>query len=162
MEDGEYLAEQCAAHCIFGLLGHDPIQVEWKPPISSPYHKREISPLDPLKRKEKACKARENLCGPVGGCCETQFCRSKKDTTSPVEALVISNCARHLCASMSLTKRFRQFGRAEHICDALEVVCHRREADFDPCTGQPPHEQTRMPEDTVLDRREGMLDRAST
>ena len=79
-------------------------------------------------------------CGQERGCCETQFCRSNKDTTSPVEALVISNCARHLCASMSLTKRFRQFGRAEHICDALEVVCHRREADFDPCTRQPAHQ----------------------
>jgi hypothetical protein len=29
----------------------------------------------------------------------------------------------------------------------LDVVCHRREADFDPCTGQPSHQQTRMSED---------------
>ena len=38
----------------------------------------------------------------------------------------------------------------------------RREADFDPCTGQPAHQQTRMSEDTVLDRRKGMLDGGST
>ena len=59
-------------------------------------------------------------------------------------------------------KRFGQFGCAEHVRDALEVVCHRREAHFDPCTGQTAHQQPRMPEDTVLDRREGMLDSAST
>jgi hypothetical protein len=59
-------------------------------------------------------------------------------------------------------KRFRQFGCTEHVCDALDVVCHRCEADFDSCTGQPAHQQTRMPKDAVLDRRDGMLDRAST
>jgi hypothetical protein len=58
-------------------------------------------------------------------------------------------------------KRFRQFGCTEHVCDALDVVCHRCEADFDSCTGQPAHQQTRMPKDAVLDRRDGMLDRAS-
>ena len=66
------------------------------------------------------------------------------------------------CALSGVMKRLRQFGCAEHVCDAPDVVCHRREADFDPCTGQPAHQQTRMPEDTVLDRREGMLDSAST
>jgi hypothetical protein len=30
-------------------------------------------------------------------------------------------------------KRLRQFGCAEHVRDALEVLCHRREADFDAC-----------------------------
>jgi hypothetical protein len=59
-------------------------------------------------------------------------------------------------------KRFGQFGCAKDVCDALQVICHRREADFDPCTGQPAHQQTRMSEDTVLDRREGMLDGGST
>jgi hypothetical protein len=58
-------------------------------------------------------------------------------------------------------KRFGQFGCAEHVCDALDVVCHRREADFDPCAGQSAHQQTRMPKDTVLDRCEGMFDSAS-
>jgi hypothetical protein len=33
-----------------------------------------------------------------------------------------------------VVKRFRQFGCAEHICDALEVICHRCEADFGLCT----------------------------
>ena len=55
-------------------------------------------------------------------------------------------------------KRFRQFDRAQHVCDALDVVRHLREADFDPCTGQPTHQQTWMSKDAVLDRREGMLD----
>jgi hypothetical protein len=32
--------------------------------------KREISPPDPLKRKEKPRQVRENLCGPVRGCYE--------------------------------------------------------------------------------------------
>lgn len=49
-------------------------------------------------------------------------------------------------------KRFRQFDRAEHVCDALEVICHCREPNFDLCTGQAAHQQTRMSEDTVLDR----------
>ena len=31
-----------------------------------------------------------------------------------------------------MIKRFRQFGRAEHVCDALDVVCHRREEIFVP------------------------------
>jgi hypothetical protein len=31
-------------------------------------------------------------------------------------------------------KRFRQFGCAKHVRHALDVVRHRREADFDPCT----------------------------
>jgi hypothetical protein len=57
---------------------------------------------------------------------------------------------------------FRQFGYTENVRDELEVVCHRRDADFDLCTGQPSHQQTRMSEDTVFDRSEGMLDRAST
>lgn len=59
-------------------------------------------------------------------------------------------------------KRFCQFGCAKHICDALQVICHRRESDFDPCAGQPANQQTRMSEDTVLDRREGTLDGGST
>lgn len=59
-------------------------------------------------------------------------------------------------------KRFDQFGCAEQVCDALQVICHRRESDFAPCTGQPTHQQTRMSEDPVLDRREGMLDGGST
>jgi len=33
-------------------------------------------------------------------------------------------------------KRFRQFDRAEHVCDALQVIRHRREADLDRCTEQ--------------------------
>jgi hypothetical protein len=33
---------------------------------------------------------------------------------------------------------------------------------FDLCAGQPAHKQTRVPENTVLDHRERMLDRAST
>jgi hypothetical protein len=32
-----------------------------------------------------------------------------------------------------VVKRFRQFGCAEHVCDAFEVICHRRETDFDLC-----------------------------
>jgi hypothetical protein len=59
------------------------------------------------------------------------------------------------CALSGVMKRLRQFGCAEHVCDALQVVCHRREADFDLCTGQPAHQQTRMSEDTVLNRSEG-------
>ena len=58
-------------------------------------------------------------------------------------------------------KRFGQFGCAKDVCDALQVICHRREADFDLCTGQSAHQQTRMSEDTVLDRREGVLDGGS-
>jgi hypothetical protein len=57
-----------------------------------------------------------------------------------------------------LMKRSSQLGRAEHIHHALDVVCHRRQADFDLCTGQPTHQQTGMSEDPVLDRCEGMLD----
>ena len=45
--------------------------------------------------------------------------------------------------------------------DAFQVICHRREVDFDLCTGQPAHQQTRMSEDTVLHRSEGMLDGGS-
>ena len=41
-------------------------------------------------------------------------------------------------------KRFSQSGCAEHVRDALDVVCHRRKADFDPYTGQRAHQQTRM------------------
>jgi hypothetical protein len=29
-----------------------------------------------------------------------------------------------------MTKRFCQFGCAEHVCNALDVVCHRRKADL--------------------------------
>jgi hypothetical protein len=39
----------------------------------------------------------------------------------------------------------------------LQVTCHRRESDFDPCTVQTAHQQTRMSEDTVPNCREGML-----
>ena len=35
-----------------------------------------------------------------------------------------------------------------------------RDAGFEPCAGYPAHRQTRLPEDTVLDRRKRMLDRA--
>ena len=55
-------------------------------------------------------------------------------------------------------KRFRQFDRVQQLCHALYVVRHRRETDFDPCTGQPAHQQTWMSKDTVLDIREEMLD----
>jgi len=58
-------------------------------------------------------------------------------------------------------ERFRQLGCAQHICDAFQVISHRREADFDLCTGQSAHQQTRMSEDTVLDRRERMLNGGS-
>jgi hypothetical protein len=67
-------------------------------------------------------------------CCETQFRRWCKDARSSlVDALMMSDCARHECASSSLMKRFRQFGCTEHIRHALDVVCHRCQADFDPC-----------------------------
>jgi hypothetical protein len=66
------------------------------------------------------------------------------------------------CALLGVMQRFRQVGCTENVRDALEVVCHRSEADFDLCTGQASHQQTRMSEDTVLDRCEGMLDSAST
>ena len=46
----------------------------------------------------------------------------------------ISDCAFGRCVRSGLMKGFRQFRCAEHICDALEVVSHRREADFDLCT----------------------------
>ena len=39
-------------------------------------------------------------------------------------------------------KRFGHFGCTEQVCDALKVVCHRREADFDPDAGQPAHQQS--------------------
>jgi hypothetical protein len=39
----------------------------------------------------------------------------------------------------------------------LDVVCHRREADFDHCTGHQAHQDTRGPEDTELDRCDGVL-----
>ncbi len=93
---------------------------------------------------------------------ETQFRKLSNDANALAEVLRIWDCAFGRCALSGVMKRFRQFGCAEHTCDALDVVCHRREADFDPCTGQPAHQQTRMSEDTVLDRREGMLDSAST
>ena len=35
-----------------------------------------------------------------------------------------------------------------------------RDARFEPCAGYPAHRQTRLPEDTVVDRRERMLDPA--
>jgi hypothetical protein len=39
------------------------------------------------------------------------------------------------CALSGVMKRFRYFGGSKHVSDALEIVCHRREADFRPCTG---------------------------
>jgi hypothetical protein len=59
-------------------------------------------------------------------------------------------------------KSLRQSGCAKQICDALEVVSHRREADFGSYARQPKHQQTRVAEDTVSDRCEWMLNRAST
>jgi hypothetical protein len=35
------------------------------------------------------------------------------------------------------------------------------ETDLDPCTGQPAHQQRWMPEDAVLDHREGMVRQCS-
>ena len=73
----------------------------------------------------------------------------------------IRNCALRRRSLSGEVKRFRQFGCAEHVCDALEVVSHCRYAYFGSRTGQPTHQQTRMSEDAVLDRSVRMLDRAS-
>lgn len=54
-------------------------------------------------------------------------------------------------------KRFRQFGCAEHVRDALEVVSHDGDADFGLSACQASQQQTRMPEDAVFDCSEGML-----
>jgi hypothetical protein len=67
------------------------------------------------------------------------------------DASRIWNRAFRRCVLLRVKERFRQFGYAEHVRDAFDVVCHRREAEFSPCTGQPAHQQTRMPEDPVLD-----------
>jgi len=40
------------------------------------------------------------------------------------------------CVRSRAMKRFRQFDCTEYVCDALQVVCHCREADFDLCTRQ--------------------------
>jgi hypothetical protein len=54
-------------------------------------------------------------------------------------------------------KRRRHFGCAEHVGDALEVVSHCGDADFGSRTGQTTHQQTRMSENAVFDRREGVF-----
>ena len=36
-----------------------------------------------------------------------------------------------MCLS-GVMERFGQFGYAKHVRDALGVMCHRRESDFDP------------------------------
>src|ERR1700745_2033743 len=91
----------------------------------------------------------------------TQFRRSEKDGEGIAHDLRTWSCAFRPDALSRVMQRIRQFGCTEHVRDALEVVCDRCEADFDLCTGQTAHQQTRMPEDTVFDRSEGMLDRRS-
>jgi hypothetical protein len=54
-----------------------------------------------------------------------------------------------------------RFGDIEHISNALQVISHRSDANFDPRTGQTPHQQSCMPEDSIFYRREGMFDCAS-
>src|SRR6185437_9152738 len=47
---------------------------------------------------------------------------------------------------------------AEQVEDALQVVCHGGEPDFDLCAAGASQQQSGMAEDTVLERGEGMLD----
>ena len=49
---------------------------------------------------------------------------------APADALNIWDCAFDRSALSGVMKRFGQFGCAEHVCDALQVIRHRREADF--------------------------------
>jgi hypothetical protein len=67
------------------------------------------------------------------------------------DASRIWNRAFRRCVLLRVKECFRQFGYAEHVRDEFDIVCHRRKAEFSPCTGQPAHQQTRMPEDPVLD-----------
>jgi hypothetical protein len=59
--------------------------------------------------------------------------------------------------SSSEVEGFRQFGYSKHLSHALEVICHCRETDFDLCTAQSAHQETRVSKDLVLDRRKGVL-----
>lgn len=54
------------------------------------------------------------------------------------------------------------FGCTEHVCDALEVVCHGRETNFDFRAGKFTKQETRVSKNPVLDRRKGVLDGRST
>ena len=99
--------------------------------------------------------------GQFRGCCETQLRRCQRGTTPLAGEIMISDFGFRRCALSGVMKGFRNFDCAEHVRDALEVVCHRREADFDLCTGQPTHQQTRMSENSVLHSSEGMLDGGS-
>lgn len=94
----------------------------------------------------------------VRGCYKTQFRRLSKGTIALGNTLRILELCVPSPGLSGVMERLRQFDRAEHVCNALEVVCHRREADFNPCTGQSAHQQTWMSEDPVLDRCERMLD----
>ena len=62
----------------------------------------------------------------------------------------IRDCASRSRSLSGEVERFRQLDRAEHVCDALQVIRHRRETNFDLCTGQPAHQQTRMSEDSAV------------
>jgi hypothetical protein len=107
----------------------------------------------PLKRKEKACKARENLSGPVRGRYETQFSKwgADRGIRAGAGACEIRNCTVWGDALRGSTKRFRQFGCADHVGDALEVVSRCGNTDFRLCTGQTAHQQTGMSEDAVFE-----------
>jgi hypothetical protein len=61
-----------------------------------------------------------------------------------------------------LVKDSREFRRTEQVCDALEVVCHGREANFGFRAGQSTQKETRVSEYPVLDRCKGVLDGRST
>jgi hypothetical protein len=100
-------------------------------------------------------------CGQERGCYKTQFRRLSKGTIALGNTLRILGLCVPSPGLSGVLERLRQFDRAEHVCNALEVVCHRREADFNPCTGQSAHQQTWMSEDPVLDRCERMLDSGS-
>jgi hypothetical protein len=88
------------------------------------------------------------VAGSERGRYETQFRRWNNDA----DARSHSQKLRLRVSLMGLSgvmERFGQFGCAKHVRDALEVICHRCESDFDPCTGQPAYQQTRMSEDTL-------------
>jgi hypothetical protein len=47
-------------------------------------------------------------------------------------------------------KRFCEFGCAEDVCDAFQVVGYRRKTHYDLGTGRPAHQLPWMSEDAVL------------
>jgi hypothetical protein len=60
-----------------------------------------------------------------------------------------------------MLKCLGRFGDTEYISNAFQVISHRGDANFDPRTGQTPHQQSWMPEDSIFYRRERMFDCAS-